>query len=213
MSRSAIARHWSRSGSMPIVIQCVGVSARGYASAWPLCSTSSKVPCSAVSMAVVQTSPSPCAPWPSPHENSAPGTSTGRYSDVPGAQFLVVEVAAMGARLDRADAAPVRWRRHAHHAEERMQRQVQAPGQPGHHAFGVERDVQVPVAVELVGQRAGQRPDHVVAPVLPQLHVDDAHLQHVAGHRHPSTATGPVRMWPGASIGLRAWMSSSSGGT
>ena len=36
-----------------------------------------------LSMAVPQTSPSPCAAWVSPIENSAPGTSTGRYSTVP----------------------------------------------------------------------------------------------------------------------------------
>ena len=31
-----------------------------------------------VSIAVMQTSPSPCAAWPSPHEKSAPSTQTGR---------------------------------------------------------------------------------------------------------------------------------------
>ena len=34
---------------------------------------------------------------------------------------------------------------------------------------------------EIVGQGAGQRPDQVVAPVLPQLDVEDVDLQHVAG--------------------------------
>jgi hypothetical protein len=31
------------------------------------------------------TSPSPCAEWQSPHENNAPGTSTGNSTFVPGA--------------------------------------------------------------------------------------------------------------------------------
>ena len=37
--------------------------------------------------------------------------------------------------------------------------------------------------VEIVRQRAGQRPDHVVAPVLPELDVENIDLEHVAGHR------------------------------
>ena len=37
--------------------------------------------------------------------------------------------------------------------------------------------------MEIVGQGAGQRPDQVVAPVLPQADVEDFDLQHVAGHR------------------------------
>ncbi len=39
---------------------------------------SSKVPISPVSIAVMQTSPSPCTPWPSPQENSAPSVWIGR---------------------------------------------------------------------------------------------------------------------------------------
>jgi hypothetical protein len=43
----------------------------------------------AVSMAVPQTSPSPCAEWVSPTENSAPSTPTGRYRVVPTRRCLV----------------------------------------------------------------------------------------------------------------------------
>ena len=35
--------------------------------------------------------------------------------------------------------------------------------------------------MEIVGQGAGQRPDQVVAPVLPELDVEDVDLQHIAG--------------------------------
>ena len=38
-----------------------------------------------------------------------------------------------------------------------------------------------PGLVEIVGQGAGERPDQVVAPVLPQADVEDFDLQHVAG--------------------------------
>src|SRR6266481_9147368 len=48
-----------------------------------------KWPCSAVSIAVRQTSPSPCTPWPSPQENSAPGTNTGKYSLAPAPSSLL----------------------------------------------------------------------------------------------------------------------------
>ena len=96
-------------------------------------------------------------------------------------QFLVVEVAAHRARDQRGDAAPGRRRRHAHHAEKRLERQIEPPGQPADHPLLVERNVQQPGFVEIVGQGAGERPDHIVAPVLPELDVEDLDLQHVAG--------------------------------
>ncbi len=96
-------------------------------------------------------------------------------------ELLVVEIAAVRARHDRRDAPPARRRCDAHHAEERMQRQVEAPRHAADQAVRVERDVDQPRrVVEVVRQRARERPDHVVAPVLPQLHVDDADLEHVA---------------------------------
>ena len=95
-------------------------------------------------------------------------------------ELLVVEVAAVRARHDGADAAPMRRRRHAHHAEERVQRQVQAPRHARGLALDVKRDVDHAVLVELAGQCAGERPDHVVAPVLAQTHVEDADLERVA---------------------------------
>ncbi len=45
----------------------------------------------------------------------------------------------------------------------------------------IERDVEDARLVEIVGQRAGQRLDQIVAPVLAQLDVEDVDLQHVAG--------------------------------
>ena len=35
--------------------------------------------------------------------------------------------------------------------------------------------------MEIVGQGAGQRLDQVVAPILPELHIEDIDLQHIAG--------------------------------
>ena len=62
---------------MPIVIQSVGVSARGHVRCMSLRTMNWKVPTSDVSSAVMSTSPSPCAAWPSPTSNSAPATCTG----------------------------------------------------------------------------------------------------------------------------------------
>ena len=54
-------------------------------------------------------------------------------------------------------------------------------GMPADHPLAVERDVEQPRLVEIVGQGAGQRLDQIVAPVLPELDVEDVDLQHVAG--------------------------------
>jgi hypothetical protein len=48
-----------------------------------------------------------------------------------GAELLVVEIAAEGARDQRGHPAPMRRWRRAHHAEERRKRQFHAPGQVG----------------------------------------------------------------------------------
>ena len=47
------------------------------------------MPLRQVSSAVRQTSPSPCTAWPSPAEKFAPGTNTGRYSEVPTTNSLL----------------------------------------------------------------------------------------------------------------------------
>ena len=47
--------------------------------------------------------------------------------------------------------------------------------------FAIERNVDQPGLVEIVGQGAGERPDQIVTPVLPQADVEDLDLQHVAG--------------------------------
>ena len=61
-----------------MVITWVGVSAIGHSRRMSSRTVSPNVPISPVSIAVMQTSPSPCAPWPSPTENSAPSTKIGR---------------------------------------------------------------------------------------------------------------------------------------
>ncbi len=98
-----------------------------------------------------------------------------------GAELLVVEVAAHRARDQRGDAAPGGRRRNPHHAKERCERQIEPPWQPADHPLAVERDIQKPRFVEIVGQGAGQRTDQIVAPILPELDVEDVHLQHIAG--------------------------------
>ncbi len=47
------------------------------------------MPVSAVSMAVVHTSPSPCTAWPSPTEKPAPSLNTGKYKVEPGTSSLL----------------------------------------------------------------------------------------------------------------------------
>ena len=129
MSRSAITTQSSRSGSNAIVIMCVGVSASGHSSVMSSRRCSSNVPISPVSIAVTQTSPSPCAPWPSPTENSAPSMVDREVEGRALHQFLVVEIAAIAARRQRRDHAPARRRRDRHHAEERRERQLETPRQ------------------------------------------------------------------------------------
>ena len=70
-------------------IRCVGVSAKGKSTSKSLRTERRKVPDRPVSSAVMQTSPSPCTPWPSPAMNSAPSLNTGKYSVVPGFNSLL----------------------------------------------------------------------------------------------------------------------------
>ena len=65
------------SDSLGIAIQCVGVSARGHSSRMSLRAMSCSRARSAVSSAVMSTSPSPCAACPSPSSRSAPRARTG----------------------------------------------------------------------------------------------------------------------------------------
>ena len=50
---------------------------------------------------------------------------------------------------------------------------------PGH-TVKIKRDQSVVSVREVVGQCACKRLDEVIAPVLTQLHIDDAYFQHVA---------------------------------
>jgi hypothetical protein len=79
-------------------------------------------------------------------------------------------------------------RRDRHDAEERLQFEIEAPGQPPDHPLFVERDVNEPHLLEIIGQSTGERTDGVVAPVLVELDRPDADLEHLPGfrtaHRH-----------------------------
>ena len=63
-----------------------GVSKRGKARFAPFSTSKVSSTVMALSIAVPQTSPSPCAAWVSPTENSPPATSTGSHSTVPAAR-------------------------------------------------------------------------------------------------------------------------------
>ena len=190
MSRSAITTASSRSGSNAMVMTCVGVSAIGHSSVMSPRTCNSKVPIKPVSIAVMQTSPSPCAPWPSPTENIAPSIADRQIKRRAGDQFLIVDVAAVAPRRRRGDRAPGRRRRRRHDAEERLQRQFEAPRQPADHARAIERNVDEAHLLEIVRQGSNERPDHVVAPVVVQIDRLDADFEHLSGlgaaHGHRS---------------------------
>ena len=95
-------------------------------------------------------------------------------------EVLVVDVAAEGARLDRAALAPFRRRRHAHDAEERLQLDLEAPRHGADAAVGIDRDVRQAIEREVFGQGAGQRPLHVPAPVGAELDVEHLDRQRIA---------------------------------
>src|SRR3712207_2795551 len=108
--------------------------ARGILSFIDLCTTSSKVPLRQVSSAVRQTSPSPCTAWPSPAEKFAPGTDTGRNTEVP-ATYSLQSTLPPNSRgsFDRRDAAVLRPRRGGKDAEEGRKRDRGAPGELRRH--------------------------------------------------------------------------------
>ena len=101
-------------------------------------------------------------------------------------QFLVVEVAADGARFLGVDHPPVGRRGHAHHAEEGRERQVhpafgRPEGQAAGHGLAVHRDVQHAAIGEVLGQRAEQGAEAAEAPVGAELDLLDVDAQRVAG--------------------------------
>jgi hypothetical protein len=63
--------------------------------------------------------------------------------------------------------------------------QLETPRQSPDVALRVERNMHQAQLVEILLQRPGERADDVEAPVLAQLHVDDADLQHMSGFRTP----------------------------
>ena len=164
------------------------MTARGMSSALRLCSTSSNVPVRQVSSAVRQTSPSPCTAWPSPTEKFAPGTKTGRNSEVPTRNSLLSRLPP-NSRGSTDEHGPYSGRgADRHDAEERAQRNGRAPGQLRGHRRAVDRQDAAAEQRIILRQRAAQRPDQVPAPIDRELDRLDAHLQRVAGlgaaHRH-----------------------------
>jgi hypothetical protein len=88
---------------------------------------------------------------------------------------------------------PRRAAAHAHAAEERAQRDLDAErvGEAADHAPAVERDhARARRAGEVLGEEAAARAERVAG--VGQVEVDplDAHLEHVAPARRPSTYTG-----------------------
>ena len=75
----------------------------------------------------------------------------GRGADT---EFLVVHVAAEGARLGRGQPPPAGRRRHAKIAKKWRERQFLAPGQPGDVAIAIERDMEPAQFREILGQGA-----------------------------------------------------------
>src|SRR5258708_33685854 len=102
-------------------------------------------------------------------------------------EVLVVEVAAVHARLDRRDGAPPPRRRDAHHAEEWAQRNLEAPRKRARLRVAIEAREDLLEFIDVGWQRARERPHVRVAPVLPQGDVEDAHLQHIPGPRAMDT--------------------------
>jgi len=72
-----------------------------------------------------------------------------------------------------------------HHAEERRQRHLLAPGQAPALAGAVEHDVDVAALGEIVGQGAGERAHGIVAPVVEHVDRLDVDLQNLPGFRAP----------------------------
>ena len=142
-----------------------------------------KVPVRHISSAVTQTSPSPCTPWPSPTEKFAPGTHTGRYSVLPAVISLLSRLPPwMRGSFDAmvpnsgGGATPITPKNGAS-VSSVPQGSEQTP------RARVHRDVAEHGLVEILRQRAGERADHVVAPVGTRHDLLDADLQHVARHR------------------------------
>jgi len=96
----------------------------------------------------------------------------------PGDQLLVVHIPGVDTGRVRAHSARIARRRHAHAAEEGMQRDLHPRRELRHHAVAVERDD--PRAVGTVAVRR-QKPTAAVVPVRDrEVDLENAHLEHVA---------------------------------
>ena len=139
------------------------------------------VPVTPVSSAVMQTSPSPCTPWPSPAKNNAPSLNTGRYSVVPGRSSLL----SMLPPKQRGTGEPQRPQLGGG-AVAMMPKNGSSgiSGAPWHDAdfaLAVDHGMDRFIIGEFVRQRSEQRQDRYEAPVLTDLYVEDVDLKRVAG--------------------------------
>ena len=170
------------------------------------------MPVRQVSSALMQTSPSPCTPWPSPAEKFAPGTKTGRNSVAPAPSSLLSRLppCARGSLVEIAPhsgggATPMTPKKGASGSSvPQGRRQVRRRA--------VDRDVAEVALGEVLGQGADQRAEAAKAPVGAELDPVDVDSSMSPGSA-PSTATGPVRMWPPGARHSAAWMAASAGGT
>ena len=164
-----------------------------------------------VSMAVPQTSPSPCAAWPSPRLKRAPGTCTGSQSRVPAVRWRVsmlppASVGGMVLRGSPGEASPSTPQKGA--------RGMRTPGRNSPAAVCQPGDAQGRIR-ELVGQQAEARDAGRPAPVG-RLELQQLDLQRVARlrafHDRPVHRPGRPARSP-ASGCLPPWTLRSAGRT
>ena len=108
-------------------------------------------------------------------------------------QFLIVEIAANGARFLGVHHAPFGRRRHAHHAKKGCQRQIKpailrAEGQAAGHGLLIHRNMQRAAIGEIFRQRAEKRAEAAKAPIRTEFDLFDIHAQSItwlgAAHFH-----------------------------
>ena len=120
----------------------------------------------------------------------------------PCADFLVVEIAAMLARLHRRYRPVLRRRRHPHHPEKRRQRQLHPIGQPARLPRPIDRNMGQEPLREILRDRPRQRAEPAKPPIRAKLDRLDLHFEHIAGlsprhrHRMPLRCRPPVAHHP-----------------
>ena len=101
-------------------------------------------------------------------------------------QFLIVEIAANGARFLGVHHAPFGRRRHAHHAKKGCQRQIKPAilrpeGQAAGHGLLIHRNMQRAAIGEIFRQRPEKRAEAAKAPIRAEFDLFDIHPQSIAG--------------------------------